>query len=275
MKFAAALAALLGLALATPAAALVKYDEGGLIIDGVQLLQDANDELSYYYLPQFPRLATKQDGETLEFLCVKYVGQAGKASGGHLPRAGRVHAAAGPGRGDPGQAREAAARRQAARPRAAAAGDRGRQQRPRIVPRRLGDALGHRRGRLHALARDLGARAARAGLEGGRRGDAQPGGRDAALGHAQAPDLGRLGRDHRLLRGRGEGVQRQGLARRWTSSTSTSAASRTARPATRSAEMRRVTDELVRTGGHHDRGRRPLEGPRRRRGRDAGRSSTS
>jgi hypothetical protein len=82
MKLAAALAALLGLALATPAAALVKYDEGGLIIDGVQLLQDANDDLSYYYLPQFPRLATKEDGETLEFLCVKYVGQAGKASGG-------------------------------------------------------------------------------------------------------------------------------------------------------------------------------------------------
>ena len=82
MKLALALAALLGLALATPAGALVKYDEGGLIIDGVQLLQDANDELSYYYLPQYPRLATKEDGETLEFLCVKYVGQAGKASGG-------------------------------------------------------------------------------------------------------------------------------------------------------------------------------------------------
>jgi hypothetical protein len=79
MKLAAALTALLGLALAMPGAALVKYDEGGLIIDGVQLLQDANDELSYYYLPQYPRLATKEDGETLEFLCVKYVGQSGKA----------------------------------------------------------------------------------------------------------------------------------------------------------------------------------------------------
>ena len=81
MKLAASLA-LLAIALAAPAAALVKYDEGGLFIDGVQLLQDANDPFSYYYLPQFPRLATKEDGETLEFMCLKYVGQAGKASGG-------------------------------------------------------------------------------------------------------------------------------------------------------------------------------------------------
>ncbi len=70
------------LAFASAAQALVKYDEGGLIIDGVQLLQDANDPLSYYYLPQYPRLALKEDGETLEFLCVKYVGAAGKPSGG-------------------------------------------------------------------------------------------------------------------------------------------------------------------------------------------------
>ncbi len=82
MKCAGGIVALLAAALAAPAAALVKYDEGGLIIDGVQLLQDANDDSSYYYLPQFPRLATKEDGETLEFLCLKYVGQAGKASGG-------------------------------------------------------------------------------------------------------------------------------------------------------------------------------------------------
>jgi hypothetical protein len=81
MKLAASLA-LLAIALATPAAALVKYDEGGLIIEGVQLLQDANDANSYYYLPQYPRLATKEDGETLEFLCLKYVGDQGKPSGG-------------------------------------------------------------------------------------------------------------------------------------------------------------------------------------------------
>ncbi len=69
--------------LATPADALVRYAEGARFIEGVQLLQDAQDENAFFYLPQFPRLATKEDGETLEFLCVKYVGSdAGKASGG-------------------------------------------------------------------------------------------------------------------------------------------------------------------------------------------------
>ncbi|MGE5178784.1 MAG: hypothetical protein ACM3PF_06820 [Bacteroidota bacterium] len=78
----AALAVLLCLAAAPrPAAALVNYDKGSRVIDGVQLLQDADDPSEYYYLPQFPRLAMKEDS-TFEFLCVKYVDQAGGTNGG-------------------------------------------------------------------------------------------------------------------------------------------------------------------------------------------------
>ena len=78
----AALAVLLCLAAAPrPAAALVNYDKGSRVIDGVQLLQDADDPSAYYYLPQFPRLAMKEDS-TFEFLCVKYVDQAGGTNGG-------------------------------------------------------------------------------------------------------------------------------------------------------------------------------------------------
>lgn len=65
----------------TPAAALVKYDEGRRMIDGVQLLQDADDPTAYYYLPQYPRLSTKADG-TFELLCLKYVDAAGGTHGG-------------------------------------------------------------------------------------------------------------------------------------------------------------------------------------------------
>lgn len=72
---------LLAASFASPAAALVKYDEGRRVVNGVQLLQDAQDENLYWYLPTAPRVATKPDG-SLEFLCVKYVGQGGDASGG-------------------------------------------------------------------------------------------------------------------------------------------------------------------------------------------------
>lgn len=61
--------------------AVVKYDEGRRIINGVQLLQDSEDPNAYYYIPQFPRLATKEDG-SFEFLCLKYVGEEGQANGG-------------------------------------------------------------------------------------------------------------------------------------------------------------------------------------------------
>ncbi|MEZ4849248.1 MAG: hypothetical protein R3B93_11665 [Bacteroidia bacterium] len=38
-----------------------KYDEGRLMINGIQLLQDNADEKLYYYIPH-PRLANKEDG---------------------------------------------------------------------------------------------------------------------------------------------------------------------------------------------------------------------
>lgn len=76
-----ALAFVLGWLSSAPVAALVKYDEGRRIINGVQLLQDASDSTAYYYLPQFPRLSTKSDG-TLELLCLKYVDAANGTHGG-------------------------------------------------------------------------------------------------------------------------------------------------------------------------------------------------
>lgn len=76
-----AIAITLLLAVSTPAAAIVNHDAGQRTIDGIQLLQDAADPVAYYYLPQFPRLATKADG-TLEFVCLKYIDAGGGASGG-------------------------------------------------------------------------------------------------------------------------------------------------------------------------------------------------
>ncbi|MDD3528368.1 MAG: hypothetical protein PHS77_00695 [Gallionellaceae bacterium] len=73
-----ALACLLGPGTAT---ALVNFDEGQRTVKGIQLLQDASDPGAYYYLPQYPRLATKEDG-SLELLCLKYVDANGGASGG-------------------------------------------------------------------------------------------------------------------------------------------------------------------------------------------------
>jgi hypothetical protein len=61
--------------------ALVNYDTGQRIIDGIQLLQDASDPSAYYYIPQFPRLATRADG-SFEFVCLKYVGGTADTNGG-------------------------------------------------------------------------------------------------------------------------------------------------------------------------------------------------
>lgn len=61
--------------------AVVKYDEGRMMIDGIQLLQDNTNPLEYYYLPQYPKLAKNQDG-SFEFLCIKYVGENKESSGG-------------------------------------------------------------------------------------------------------------------------------------------------------------------------------------------------
>jgi hypothetical protein len=62
---------------------IVKYDEGRLMIDGIQLLQDKDDPLAYYYIPQYPKISSKDDG-TLELLFLKYVGQGGAETNGGL-----------------------------------------------------------------------------------------------------------------------------------------------------------------------------------------------
>src|SRR5687768_3855139 len=67
--------------LAVPAGALVNYDQGARVVRGVQLLQDANDPTAYYYVPQYPRLPTKEDG-SYELLCLKYVDAQGGMNGG-------------------------------------------------------------------------------------------------------------------------------------------------------------------------------------------------
>lgn len=61
--------------------AQVNHDNGRLLINGIQLLQDSNDPNSYYYLPDYPRLSLKDNGD-FELLCMKYVGQGGNAGGG-------------------------------------------------------------------------------------------------------------------------------------------------------------------------------------------------
>jgi hypothetical protein len=62
---------------------IIKYDEGRLEIDGVQLFQDSENGDAYYYLPPYPRISVRETGE-FEFLCTKYVGVNGKASSGGL-----------------------------------------------------------------------------------------------------------------------------------------------------------------------------------------------
>jgi hypothetical protein len=82
-RIAAAVVALTIALGAAPGEALVNFDSGQRVIDGVQLLQDAADPSVYYYLPKLPRLATRDDG-SFEFLCVKYVGGTKESNGGLL-----------------------------------------------------------------------------------------------------------------------------------------------------------------------------------------------
>jgi hypothetical protein len=63
--------------------AMVKYDEGRIEINGIQLLQDSENENLYYYIPPYPRVSTLPGGE-FEFLCAKYVSTDGKKSSGGL-----------------------------------------------------------------------------------------------------------------------------------------------------------------------------------------------
>jgi hypothetical protein len=63
--------------------AIIKYDEGSLIVNGIQLFQDREAPSDYYYLPQYPKIATRPDG-TLEFMFIKYVGTGGPSTNGGL-----------------------------------------------------------------------------------------------------------------------------------------------------------------------------------------------
>lgn len=62
-------------------AASVNFDAGVLSIKGVQLFQDAKDRSKYYYLPQYPRLATNEEGD-FELILTKYVGGKDGSNGG-------------------------------------------------------------------------------------------------------------------------------------------------------------------------------------------------
>ena len=63
--------------------AIPKYNEGMVMVKGVQFLQEREDPNLYYYLPQYPRLARKEDG-SFEFLCMKYIGQGGTDTNGGI-----------------------------------------------------------------------------------------------------------------------------------------------------------------------------------------------
>ncbi|EPC01617.1 hypothetical protein L861_16495 [Litchfieldella anticariensis FP35 = DSM 16096] len=65
------LAAALFLPVAAPAQ-VIDYDAGVLVIQGVQVFQDAGDPQQYYYLPQFPRLS-HNDAGNLELLMMQIV----------------------------------------------------------------------------------------------------------------------------------------------------------------------------------------------------------
>lgn len=69
--------------LTNQAHAIIKYDEGSMIINGIQLFQDREAPDDYYYLPQFPKISTRPDG-TLELIFIKYVGSGGPATNGGL-----------------------------------------------------------------------------------------------------------------------------------------------------------------------------------------------
>jgi hypothetical protein len=63
------------------AAELVDYDAGTRTIDGVQLVQDAENPLAFYYLPQYPRLARQPNGD-FELLLLRTIGADAASSGG-------------------------------------------------------------------------------------------------------------------------------------------------------------------------------------------------
>ncbi len=77
------LASMLLCSLSSPAMALVNYEAGQLELNGVLLLQDAQNPDVYYYIPQAPRVSTRKDGG-LELSVVKFIDPQGETSGGLL-----------------------------------------------------------------------------------------------------------------------------------------------------------------------------------------------
>jgi hypothetical protein len=69
--------------LTAPVLGLVNYETGQMELNGVLLLQDANDANVYYYLPPAPRVSERADGG-LELSLVKFVDPKGETSGGLL-----------------------------------------------------------------------------------------------------------------------------------------------------------------------------------------------
>ena len=64
------------------AGAVVMYEEGRQIIDGISLLRDKEDPKAYYYLPDVPRVALDRATGEPKMLFVKFIDPKGTTSGG-------------------------------------------------------------------------------------------------------------------------------------------------------------------------------------------------
>jgi hypothetical protein len=65
----------------TNARGAVLFEEGGHIIEGIQVLRDSADPGAYYYIPTSPRVSTTEDG-TPEMYIVKFVDAKSDVAGG-------------------------------------------------------------------------------------------------------------------------------------------------------------------------------------------------
>ncbi len=62
--------------------AVVLYEEGRHVVDGITLLRDKEDPKSYYYLPTSPRVAPRPDGSGPDMFFAKFIDPKGSVSGG-------------------------------------------------------------------------------------------------------------------------------------------------------------------------------------------------
>ena len=65
--------------------AVVMYDEGREIVDGVSLLRDKQDSNAYYYLPTVPSVVMDKLSNKPKISLVKFVDTSGETKGGHVP----------------------------------------------------------------------------------------------------------------------------------------------------------------------------------------------